>query len=143
MSDESDIRQGGCLCGAVRFTADVRQHEFNACSCDACRRWGAGPYLAVECRDVTFTGAVTRFRSSDWAERGFCAACGGHLFFRVLSAPEGAHEISVGALDDQSGLRVTGEIFCDRNPGTYAFAGLARRMTEAECLARWSGTDEA
>lgn len=137
---EADIREGGCLCGAVRFRADVRQHDFNACSCDACRRWGAGPFMAVSCADAEFTGTVTRYRSSDWAERGFCAACGGHLFFRVL--PDGAYEISVGALDDQSGLTVTGEIFCDRNPGTYAFAGLTTRMSEEECLARWAKTTD-
>lgn len=136
---ESDFREGGCLCGAVRFRADVRQHRFNACSCDACRRWGTGPFMAVSCASVAFEGEVTRYRSSDWAERGFCAACGGHLFFRPV--PDGAYEISVGALDDQSGLTVTGEIFCDRNVGVYALAGLDSRMTEEECRARWAKSD--
>lgn len=137
MSETKDIREGGCLCGAVRFRATLQQHDFNACSCDTCRRWGTGPFMAVNCADVAFEGEPSRFRSSDWAERGFCAACGTNLFYRVLSSPETSFEISVGALDDQSGLRVTGEIFCDNNPGVYAFAGLQSRLTEAESLARF------
>lgn len=143
MTDAKDIREGGCLCGAVRFRADVRQHAFNACSCASCRRWGTGPFMAVHCVDVAFEGEPVRFRSSDWAERGFCAACGSNLFYRVLSWEETEFDLSVGALDDQSGLAVTGEIFCDNNPGIYALSGLSSQLNEEESLARFATKGEA
>jgi hypothetical protein len=87
--------------------------------------------------------ALRRHRSSDWAERGFCATCGSNLFFRLPNqGAEAGYEMSVGAFDDQSGLRLTGEIFVDRNPGVYALAGPLTRMTEAECFARYASVPE-
>ena len=136
-----DRRSGGCLCGAVRFDATVEQHEFSACNCDACRRWGSAPFMAVNASDVVFEDdrSLRRHRSSDWAERGFCSTCGSSLFFRLVNQGAAAgYEISVGAFDDQSGLKMTGEIFVDRAPGVYAFAGISTRLTEAECLARFA-----
>lgn len=143
MTATQDIREGGCLCGAVRFRGVLVQHDFNACSCDMCRRWGGGPFMAAQMEGVAFTGAVSTFRASAWAERGFCAACGGHLYYRADSAAAGTYEILAGALDDQSGLQVAGEIFADRNPGYYALPEHLPRQTEAECLARWGMTPEA
>ena len=141
----TDRRSGGCLCGAVRFQAAVQQHEFSACHCDACRRWGSGPFMAVNASDVAFEDddALRRHRSSDWAERGFCGTCGSNLFYRLVNQGDAAgYEISVGAFDDQSGLKMTGEIFTDRNPGAYALAGPLTKMTEAECLAQFAPKPE-
>ena len=73
-TERDDIRTGGCLCGAVRYRAKIVQHDFNACSCDSCRKWGSGPYMAVHAEAVAWeAGEPARFRSSDWAERGRAA----------------------------------------------------------------------
>jgi hypothetical protein len=136
-----DRRTGGCLCGAVRFSATVTQADFAVCHCDMCRRWGSGPFFALSAKDVAFEdpGAVRRHRSSPWAERGFCGVCGSSLFFRLVNGGgDAGYELSVGTLDDQSGLRVTGEIFTDRNPGAYALAGPLTALTEAESIARFA-----
>lgn len=132
-----DVREGGCLCGAVRFRATLRQHACNACSCDQCRGWGGGPFMALSCDPVEWSGEIRSYASSEWATRGFCPACGSHLYFRPNAAPESLFEITLGAFDDQSGLSIIGEIYCDENPGAYAFAGLERRLTGAECRAAW------
>jgi hypothetical protein len=140
-----DRRSGGCLCGAARFHGTVEQHEFSACHCDMCRRWGSGPFFAVNASNVVFDDetSVSRHRTSGWAERGFCTTCGSNLFYRLVNQGDAAgYEISVGALDDQSGLKLIGEIFVDRNPGVYALAGSLTRMTEAECLARYAPKPE-
>lgn len=140
-----DRRSGGCMCGAVRFHANVEQHEFSACHCDMCRRWGSGPFFAVSASNVVFDNdaALRRHQASKWAERGFCGTCGSNLFYRLVNQGDAAgYQISVGALDDQSGLKLTGEIFADRNPGVYALAGPLTRMTEAECLARYASVPE-
>jgi len=41
----------------------------------------------------------------------------------------------VGVFDDQSIFRITGEIFIDRKPPGYDFAGDHPRLTEAETMA--------
>ena len=43
---------GGCLCGAVRFTAAPANHEVGACHCSMCRKWTAGPFLVLDCADT-------------------------------------------------------------------------------------------
>jgi hypothetical protein len=127
-------RTGRCLCGAVTFRATPEPHV-HACHCGMCRRWGGGPFLGVNCGpEVAFEGGqqVTRHRSSDWAERGFCAKCGTHLFYFFVPKP--VYVMPSGLFDDQSGLTLEGEIYIDRKPDYYAFAGERKRQTEAEFL---------
>jgi hypothetical protein len=130
---EERQRAGSCLCGAVTVRANVGGHV-GACHCGMCRRWGGAPMMAVPCSEVEITGGeVRRFRSSDWAERGFCAACGTHLFFQFL--PTDGYHMPAGLFDQQSGLDFDHEIYIDRKPDWYAFAGERKRQTEAEFLA--------
>ena len=46
--------------------------------------------FAVHCgTDVQFNGGKpSTFRSSEWAERGFCSGCGTHLFYHLLQSNE-------------------------------------------------------
>ena len=92
--------KGSCLCGAVAVSAPD-QTEVAACHCGMCRRWGGGPLLAVHCgHDVHISGTeqVTVFKSSEWAERGFCSRCGTHLFYRVVQGNE--YIVPVGLFGD-------------------------------------------
>lgn len=128
---------GRCLCGAVRFTAEDVEYEHHACHCTMCRRWSGGSgFLGASCTGVAFTGAeqLGRYASSPWAERGFCIRCGTTLFYFLK--PTTAYTISVGAFDDQAPFRLVREIFIDRKPAGYAFAGDHERWTEAETFAR-------
>jgi hypothetical protein len=100
-----------------------------------CRRWAGGPALAVSVGNVTFEGAehITRYSSSDWAERGFCAICGSNLFYR-LKEPD-HHILQMGTFDNQAAFRVTGEIYIDEKPPGYDLAGDHARLTGDEFLA--------
>ncbi len=132
-------RTGKCLCGAVRFEAEEVATEFSACHCDMCQRWSSGPFFSTTVGKVRFTGEknLKRFRSSEWAERGFCSVCGSNLFFRVLEFAD--HEVCVGAFDERNDLVMTGEIFVDRKPDGYALAGDHPRLTEKETLEKYRG----
>lgn len=128
---------GGCLCGAVRFTADHVETEHHACHCGMCRRMNGGaPMFAARVDHVTFetTTRLGRYGSSDWAERGFCTACGTTLFYFLR--PTEMYLMAVGAFDDQTPFRLVREIFIDRKPHGYALVGDHERWTEAETLAR-------
>lgn len=126
---------GGCLCGAVRFTAERVDPEVHGCHCGMCRRWVGGPGLALQVEGVRFSGeaAPVVYASSDWAERGFCGRCGSSLYYR-LKDPE-TWMFHMGAFDDQSAFRLAGEIYIDEKPPGYAFSGEHPRQTGDEFLA--------
>lgn len=93
--------------------------------------------MSAPCRSASFTGPVTRFRSSDGAERGFCATCGTHLFFHVLE--KDVYAVPVDLFDDASDLPFKAQIYVDEKPDRYAFADQTRMMTGAEFAARMRG----
>lgn len=136
-------RTGKCMCGAVSYTAKGLEPKLGACHCGMCRRWTGGPYLSVGTSDVAWAGddQITTFKSSDWAERGFCKACGSALFYRV-TAPGPYHgqlHVAFGTLDDQSGFDLKIELFIDKKPAAYAFAGERKTLTEAEVFKLFGG----
>ena len=49
--------------------------------------------------------------------------------------------VSPCALDDQSGLKLTGQVFIDEKPDWYAFANETRNMTGAELFAMFAPED--
>lgn len=135
------IVTGQCLCGAVKFTAEIARREVDACHCGMCRRWSAGPYIGIgHDGPVTFEGAgcIGLYKSSDWAERGFCKVCGSSLFYHLLGTDH--YSFSAGALDDQSGLALTAQIFIDEKPAYYDFANDTPKLTGAEVFAAFSGS---
>lgn len=135
-------RTGKCLCGAVRFTAKSLG-GFGVCHCEQCRRWAGSALFAatVPEADMTVQGAqhVLRFRSSAWASREFCGACGSGLWYRFDKGVDGAgnYELAVGLLDDATGLVLDREIFADQQQGCWRLAGDHLRMTRAQTLAKY------
>jgi hypothetical protein len=128
---------GGCLCGAVRVAARLADGRIEACHCGQCRRWtGGGPLFSVRVGDLTVEGAddIAAYHASAWGERAFCRVCGTTPYWRMQGRPVAF--VAAGLLDDQSGLTVAEEIFCDlRAPWFPTFAG-ASQSTEARELAR-------
>ncbi|WP_366637125.1 GFA family protein [Aquisalimonas sp.] len=125
----SVILRGQCLCGAVSIRASASGRHVDACHCTMCRRWGGGPLLVVRCaEDMQLDGVehVTRYRSSGWAERGFCSGCGTHLYFRLIGG--GFLAISAGLVDVPADWRLTTEVFVEEQPAYYQFAGETRRL---------------
>ncbi len=140
-------RSGHCICGAVRLHVADFPPEFGACHCETCRRWTGSAFLAatVPPERVHVAGGdhVARFRSSDWAERAWCARCGTNLWYR-LTRPGGAYEIPIGLLDDTRGLKFSSEIYVDCRPDCFAYEGTAARatMTRAECFEKFAPSTE-
>ena len=138
---------GSCLCGAVTLRADL-DGEAGACHCSMCRAWAGGPYMVVHGKLIAIEGeeAVGVYRSSDWAERGFCKQCGSSLFYHLFpnqKFPDGEHILSAGLFKDQSGFTFKNEVFVDGNPGWYRFADeeTRERMTEADIFAKYAPKD--
>ena len=127
MSDSVE-KTGGCLCGAVRFTATAA-NSVGACSCNMCTKWNGGPQMAVPCgENVTFENDdnIAEFKSSEWAERGFCKICGSHLFFRFHGSH---HMMMAGAFDDAEGFEFNRQYFIDQKPHYYDFGNDTENLT--------------
>ncbi len=94
--------------------------------------------MEVTCQDVRFDGEenIRRFRSSDWAERGFCTECGSNLFYHIIDS--GDYQIAAGLFDDQSKLRFSLQVFTDSKPQFYEFANKTKMMTAAEVIAAFA-----
>lgn len=74
-------------------------------------------WTAVCGADVRFTGiAPVAYRSSEWAERGFCPTCGTHLFYHLLPTDE---YIVPAGLFQMERFQLTSQIFIDEKPDFY------------------------
>jgi hypothetical protein len=130
---------GGCLCGAVRFTAAPQSRDVGACHCSMCRKWSAGPFLVLDCgttlkvEDAKNLGV---YRSSEWAERCFCKQCGTPLFYRLVA--QNLYFVSAEAFDDRDGYAFKSQIFIDEKPAYYDFANKTHNMTGAEVFAAFA-----
>ncbi|MBI1258524.1 MAG: GFA family protein [Chloroflexi bacterium] len=139
MTSETNRRTGGCLCGAVRFEAHIPKNEIHVCHCHMCRKLAGGPGFALACDpDIKITGEALRwYKSSKWAQRGFCGQCGANLFYK-LEPEYGEHfNLSATTLDDENGLKIVKHIYVDSQPDYYEFADDAPRLTQEEFLAQF------
>lgn len=128
--------KGQCLCGAVTITTAGEQ-TLDACHCGTCRRWGGGPFMTVHGSDdirIDGGGKLKAYRSSEWAERAFCAECGTHLFYHLL--PANKYFLSAWLFEEASGMEFKRQIFIDRKPGNYAFANDNETLTEAQVFGK-------
>jgi hypothetical protein len=107
------VLTGRCACGAVRFEARgvVAETTFY-CHCRECRRASGHVWAGVATPLAGFrllSGETLRWwRSSPRADRGFCAACGGFLFWRPVDGD--SLDIALGALDAPTGVRPAAHI---------------------------------
>ncbi len=139
--------KGSCLCKAVSLETTPVDNSVGACHCDMCRRWSGGPLLVMDCGvgNINFTGEqnIKIYESSDWAERGFCSACGTHLFYRLKK--QNQYMVPVGLFEDKlvsqlSDLKFDHQIFIEEKPGYYDFANKTKNMTGEEVFKMFEDT---
>ncbi|MFZ5734158.1 MAG: GFA family protein [Pseudomonadota bacterium] len=141
-ADSTTPVSGGCLCGAVRYTANAKSLHVDTCHCSMCRKWTAGPMFALDCGGsvkVENPDALGVYRSSDWAERCFCKTCGTSLFYRLVDKP--FYAVSAETVDNNDGFVLTTQIFVDEKPAYYEFANKTKMMTGADVIAAFSAAD--
>jgi len=101
------MRQGGCLCGAVRYRVEGEPLSNGICHCRTCRRTASAPALpfaAFPVGALAFTqGEPLEFRSSPSATRGFCGRCGSPLTYRNDAEPDSI-DVMTCSLDDAGAL---------------------------------------
>lgn len=99
--------------------------------------------MEVNCgSEVEFDGLekLAVFDSSEWAERGFCSACGSHLFYRLKETRE--HMMPVGLFDDQGGLEFQRQVFIDEKPNYYQYSNKTEDLTGEELFAQFAPAED-
>ncbi|KZL22043.1 Glutathione-dependent formaldehyde-activating enzyme [Pseudovibrio axinellae] len=128
----SEIRnyKGKCLCGEVSFKAETPHKDVGLCHCTMCRRWNSGPFHVVEIPfdALSFENgeeSISYYRSTDYARRAFCNNCGSSLFYHGDQIPEISNKVylSAGLLDEPTGLKLAGHIFCASKGDYYEIEG--------------------
>ncbi|HEV7784298.1 MAG TPA: GFA family protein [Thermoanaerobaculia bacterium] len=117
MTDEAAYA-GGCLCGAVRYTARGAPLNVRACHCRQCRKATGGMFYAraVFPREaVERSGATTRYRSSDRLWRLSCPTCGSLVFGEPVDRPQYVG-VSLATLDDVDALAPEMHIWVSSKP---------------------------
>ena len=114
MSGDASVFEGGCLCGAVRYRATSAPIRGVICHCPMCRKHSGAPVLAfVHFRAEDFAwvrGAPTRYRSSEFAERGYCPACGSTLSMHEAVLADRV-QVTVGSLDEPQRVRIDDHVW--------------------------------
>lgn len=132
--------EGACLCGEVTVRAQVSKPILRACHCEMCRQHTSSMFmsLGVDEGSLQFAGPVKTYRSSDWAERGFCEVCGSTLFYGTIADKQ--RHPAAGLFKDAVGAPLKLEFFADNAPG-YALEGAHRKMSTKETEALFAPKD--
>jgi hypothetical protein len=106
------IREGGCLCGAVRFRCEGEPLNVRICHCRTCQKAMGSPFFAralFDQRALTVEGETAYYASSEAIHRVFCKTCGTRLFSRRTNGT--AVGIALATFDDRNALAPTEHIW--------------------------------
>ena len=114
MSEEK--MEGGCLCGAIRYSVSGAPFAAEYCHCRMCQK-SAGAVVAnwmdFQIDQVTWTsGKPTEYESSEFVRRGFFAKCGSTLSFRHTRYPNYL-TLAIASLDDPNLVKPTYHIYVE------------------------------
>ena len=114
--------EGGCLCGAVRYTASAEPILTRACWCRVCQYFASGNATinVVFPKDaVAIAGQLNDFVSTadsgNRMHRRFCPACGTQLFSESEARPN-LIIVRAGTLDDPGIAKASGVIWTKSAP---------------------------
>jgi hypothetical protein len=110
---------GGCLCGAVRYTADADPTSATVCHCTDCQKFTGSAFAAlvlVSKEALALSGTLKTFSSRGGSGnpilRHFCPECGSSIAEEPGARP-GVLVLNVGTFDDPAVAKPGREIFRD------------------------------
>ncbi len=121
MSDNSMQVDGGCHCGAIKFTAVINPDAVGICHCRDCQIMSGTAFrVAAGTREADFqlqSGTpkiyVKTAESGNPREQAFCADCGSHIYATSVGGEDRMLMIRAGTLNQ----------FGDLTPARQIWAG--------------------
>lgn len=117
----SNIKEGGCLCGKVRYQIDLKNHQTGNCHCKDCQRQAGAPFVPFTSVDAVQFKWVSKpdgeYRATEKAVRRFCTSCGSLLTWEGVDFPQrktivtSTLDVMTATLDKPEDIPITYEIF--------------------------------
>ena len=138
MSEPSTLH-GQCLCGTVKVTARTENPILRVCHCDMCRRHTSGAFFSIETLpdSIEVTGPAQTYKSSEWAQRGFCGTCGSTLWYETMH--DGRRNLAAGLFANAGDGTLKLEFFADMCPQGYRLEGDHKRLSKQQTIALFTG----
>ncbi len=135
MEHQATHVSGGCLCGNIRYEADVFLHNGYICHCTICQRSTGQPAeitVLIKAGTLKYLKEEPKYYvSSDTGKRGFCANCGSRIVWQALAAEDDwLTNVTVGSLDRPAEARVTRHIYADTQLPWYHTCEDLPKLTE-------------
>lgn len=136
MKAESTKVSGGCLCGRVRYEAEVFLHHGYICHCTICQKSTGQPAeITVLIKPGTLEYLQDEpkyFTTSPSGERGFCAECGSRIVWQATDPQEDwTTNLCVGSLDDPAAAGMACHIYADTRLPWYDPCADLPKFTES------------
>ena len=128
--------EGGCLCGAVRYSTTAKPVLVGVCHCRDCQKFTGSAFgflVRVPRAAFALRGPVKTF--SKPADSGrpilrlFCPECGSSIAEEPGSRPE-LVILNGGTLDDPDAVTPAMQIYCDRELSWVRLADDMRRFPQ-------------
>ena len=101
------MRDGGCLCGAVRYRVEGEPDTSGICHCETCRRAASAPtlpYAVFSSDQFAFSkGQPAEYNSSPKVTRTFCGKCGSPLTYQTADVPDRI-DVMICSLDNPGSI---------------------------------------
>jgi hypothetical protein len=110
-------REGGCFCGALRYTVTGEPRNSAHCHCLHCRKTSAAAFVTwstFPAGAFAWTrGQAASFASRPGVTRTFCSACGTPLTFETRDDPADI-DVTTCSLDDPGSITPNDHVFASR-----------------------------
>mgnify|MGYP001805619410 CR=1 FL=1 len=109
-------REGGCLCGRIRYRITGEPFQTEYCHCRMCQRSVGSAvvnWMDFKAEQVEWLADEPKeYTSSKTVRRGFCPDCGASLNFRETRYPQFA-SLTMASLDDANAFAPTRHIYTE------------------------------
>ncbi len=136
MANEPVKVSGGCLCGRIRYEAEVFLKNGYICHCTICQKSTGQPAeitVLIKAGTLKYLNEEPKYYvSSPSGKRGFCSECGSRLVWQALHAEDDWQtNLTVGCLDNPADARATCHIYADSQLPWYQACEHLPKFTEA------------
>ena len=111
-------RQGGCLCGQVRYEISGDPLAVIICHCINCQKQSGSTFsfnLIGQSDHISLQGNVSTYEdkndSGDPVNRNFCGNCGSPIYSEILTQGN-LIALKIGTLDDTRDLEPQSQVWC-------------------------------
>jgi len=111
-------RQGGCLCGQVRYEVSGDPLAVVLCHCINCQKQSGSTFsfnIIGQSDQISLQGNVSTYvdenDSGDPVNRNFCGNCGSPIYSEILTQGK-LIAVKIGTLDDTRDLEPQSQVWC-------------------------------